>query len=76
MSEIKCFDLENIWKNSTSQIPKTVSECWWACIVKKYNESGRNGHNYEFLIEKFKELDNFKHNINNLQAFILALFFQ
>lgn len=68
--------LENSWKSCTCEIPATVQESWWEIIIKKYNESGRNGHNYEYLNEKLKDLENFKNYIKNLQAFTLGLFFQ
>lgn len=70
------INLENIWRNVTIDLPKSTSESWWSSLEKKYNESGRNCHNFYYLEEKFKEFDNVKHCIKHANAFSLALFFQ
>lgn len=70
------INLENIWKNVTTDLPKSTSESWWSSLEKKYNESGRNCHNFYYLEEKFKEFENVKHCIKHANAFSLALFFQ
>lgn len=70
------LNLENLWKEVTTEMPKPVSDWWWSLLLKKYNESDRNCHNYNYLQEKFNEFENFKHCIKNYNAFALALFFQ
>lgn len=69
-------DVEKEWTEITENMPKPVSEWWWSVIEKKYKEDGREAHDLDCLQRKFQEIDYFRCNLTNVNAFILALFFQ
>lgn len=70
------IDVESEWFKVTDGLSKPVSDEWWSKITKNYNETGREAHNLSYLQLKLEELAAFRTKLSNLNAFILALFFQ
>lgn len=67
--------VEDIWKEVTSSISSSVSDCWWTRIGEKYDDEKRKYHNLEHLQEKLTHFQSVKPLLKNPDSVALAIVF-